>query len=122
MLLRLKREITDRGPDACLPVNLTDEWLQYLTASADSMLQGRSSQDAPQNALCVAVVVCLLQARADGTRSALEVSYEQLHSYFEMYRVELALEQIHRKTNVKYNAATLDTILTRRPLDAHRDS
>jgi hypothetical protein len=50
----------------------------------------------------------------------IEVSLEDMYEYVQRFRMELALEEARRKTDVKYNAATLETILTEREIETWR--
>jgi len=120
MLERLKAEVTDRGIDACLPCNLSDEWLSILADSADAML-GNSCADDASGGACLAILLCLAEAKAGVSKSRTEIPLEKLHQYCVRYRLELALEEIHRKTDIRYTPATLETILTERDVRTWRE-
>jgi hypothetical protein len=121
MFERIKEELLDRDPSACLPRNLNDEWLSYLAVSADKMLGSDNAEDAEAGAVrkeaSLAVVIRLLDAKAGERGEGIEVPIEDMYNYLQRYRMELALEEVHRKTEVKYNPATIETILTERDIE-----
>lgn len=121
MLNRLKHELLARSPEACLPANLSDEWLAALSDSVDMLLGESPESDAQAAALCTGVVVRLLEVRGYKPTDLVELPSEELHEYFVRYRLELVLETIHRNTDVRYEAATLQTILTERDVITYRD-
>ncbi|MBN3731864.1 hypothetical protein [Burkholderia sp. Tr-20390] len=114
MLNRLKQEVLDRGPEACLPTRLSDEWLSTLAKSADTMLGNAEDGSDGTGAECLAVLLCLLQAKTDCEGKRIEIPFEQMREYFVRYRIELGLEEVRRRTNTNYEPATLDTIFTDR--------
>ena len=109
MLKRFKLEVTDRGNEACLPRNLSDEWLRVVAQSTDEMLAGGEGE---KGAVALAAILSILSAK-QGTNE-LRLSWEEMRKRFEEYRLELGLEEVHRKTEIKYEPATLDTIFTNR--------
>ncbi|MFM0260905.1 hypothetical protein [Paraburkholderia sediminicola] len=110
MLDRLIDEVLEQGPTACLPQTLTDEWLAILSSSADTMLGTESIQTETPGALCMSVIVRLLTA--DPTWTSLEIPLQKMREYIERYRMELALEELYRKTHARYQPATIETILS----------
>ena len=114
MLNRLKQEVLDRGPEACLPTRLSDEWLSALAKSADAMLGNAEDGSDGAGAECLAVLLCLLQAKTDREGRPVEILFEQMREYVVRYRIELELEDVCRRTNADYKPATLDTIFTDR--------
>ena len=120
MLTRLKRELLDVEPDACLPRNLTDEWLTWLAASADGVLENGNDLEA-DSSLVVAVIVRILDAKLPERAAMIEVPLDEFHAHVNRYRIELAFEEVHRKTDIKYNQATLETILTDREITTWKE-
>lgn len=117
MLTRFKSEVTDKGAEACLPRNLSDEWLSLLSESTESMLE---RQDDSRGAIAVAAILLILDAKRGGKE--LRVSFDELEKRFQDYRIELALEEVHRRTEVKYEPATLETIFSNREVKTWRES
>ena len=123
MFERIKMELLDKESAACLPRNLSNEWLEYLAQSAEKMLEGDEGEsDAIRKEASLAVVVRLLDAKSPGRAAVIEVPIEGLYQYVQRFRMELALEQVHRNTDVKYEPATLETILTEREVKTWREA
>ncbi|MGC5808189.1 hypothetical protein [Ralstonia pseudosolanacearum] len=114
MLNKLKSELLDAAPDACLPRNLSEEWRDYLAGSADNMLKEDEDDSRDKGAAILAVILRILDAKRAEKAGRVEVPFEELHAYVQRYRLELALEELHRKTDITYNPATIETILTER--------
>jgi hypothetical protein len=115
LLKKFKVEICDQGPEACLPRNLPDEWLSVVARSADDMVSGDAKGT---GSIALAAIVNILCAKL-GTEGV-DMSHEELYQRLQDYRIELALEEVHRKTEVKYEAATLATIFTERNVKTWR--
>jgi hypothetical protein len=113
MLERLKREIIDGEPEACLPTNLSDEWLAVLASSADASL-GNEQRIRVSSAACMAVLFRLVNATSGRDRMSEGVPSQEMLEYAVKYRMELALEELHRNTTQKYEPATMQTILAAR--------
>lgn len=113
-LQAFKAEVTDRGPEASLPSELSDSWLSAVLESAESMLE--EGDGSGYGALALAALLNLLGGKrlAMGQAAIDEAMVQRLLSN---YRIELALEMVHRCTEVKYEPATLATIFTNR--DVH---
>ncbi len=110
-----------RGAEACLPRNLPDEWLEMAAQSAEDILDEAAVPAAePRGAIALAALLCILEAKK-ATGGSLEVSYEQLHEYVNMYRIELSLELVHRHSDIKYEPASLNLILTDREITTWRE-
>lgn len=110
------RELLDAEPEACLPCNLSDDLLELLSGSAENMLEEEPDETKDSGSAIVTIILRLLFAKKEGQSGKFEVSFEELQSYVILYRAELALEEIHRKTHITYNPATLETILTEREI------
>ena len=91
MLNRLKKDLLDRGPDACLPAHLSDEWLSTLANSADAMLGNGSADEDATGAACMAVIFRLIDAKQSEKSKLMKVPLAQMREYFVRYRLELAL-------------------------------
>jgi hypothetical protein len=115
LLKKFKVEVCDQGPEACLPRNLPDDWLSVVARSTEDMVNGDSKGT---GAIALAAIVNILCAKL-GTEGV-NMSHEELYQRLQDYRIELALEEVHRKTEVKYEAATLVTIFTHRDVKTWR--
>lgn len=103
-----KREVLDRGPEACLPKNLSDKWLQYLSEQAEKILF-EQSEDASMTGL-MSVIVIILSAK-QGCKNPISIGIEEILKLIHIYAAELALEDVSRKSSQKYEPATLANIL-----------
>lgn len=113
-LVALKVDILDHEPAAALPCKLSDYWLDQVSASLEQVLENPGDDSGQSLAGPLALVVHILFARA--ARPELEVSHSHLYECLRSYRIEVALEVVNRRTNVKTTPATLDTIFTDRLL------
>ncbi len=68
----------------------------------------------------LAAIIHILFAKNGG--EAISESLEQLYDYFQDYRLELALEEITRKTHVVAEPPTLETIFNNRDVLVERGS
>jgi hypothetical protein len=96
---------------------LSDEWLSALSQSVNRLLAGEAEESA--GAVAIAAVHVLLQARTSSGIHSL--GGEEARQRLIAYRLELALELMHRNTDVKYEAATLETIFTNRTVGTWRE-
>lgn len=119
LLYRFKREVTDLGPVACLPRSLSDAWLNALIQSTDALIAGEDQS--AESALALAAVLTILQGSHRREQLLNDDVLTQLCILTD-FRIELALELVHRSTDVHYEAATLQTIFTGRDVSIWRDS
>lgn len=110
LLQRFKLEVLDQGPEACLPVNLSEEWRETLSQVIERYLD-----DDSQFSLVVGALLGILFGKNPGAE--VTVPLDTMFEYMQSYRLELALEEIRRKTEVKVVPATLETIFTDRDLE-----
>lgn len=110
--VELKRDILDKGPTAALPCQLSDYWLEKVAESLEHVLENPDSDSGSYLAGPLALVVHILFARTGSHE--LEISHSQLYECLRSYRIEVALESVNRRTNVKTTPASLDTIFTDR--------
>ena len=117
-LQSFKKEVTDTGVGACLPKNLSNKWLSYLSEQIEDMLFDNESEHESYAEVTAAVIFLIQEKEIE--KDAFSISYEDLYDYFDKYRIELSLETVHRQTKIKYEAATLDTIFTERDVKIWR--
>ncbi len=113
-LVELKKDVLDKGPAAALPCQLSDYWLDQVADSLEQVLENPNIDTGAYLAGPLALVVSILFARA--ASHELEVSHSHLYQCLRSYRVEVVLEVVNRRTNVKTTPASLETIFTDRPL------
>jgi hypothetical protein len=107
LLEQFQNEVLGNGPEAALPCNLSDKWLDILVS------QGEDLQD-EENSITelLAAVMHLLFYKNDCKEVSIDEN--QLLDYLETYKVELSFEEVCRKTEFRLNPATLDTVFTDR--------
>lgn len=110
-------EVLLTGPESSLPSNLSQFWLEELQNHLERYFDGLNSEsDAEEKdldiSLPLAAIIHILFAKNGGEE--ISESSEKLYEYFQDYRLELALEEITRKTHVAAEAATIETIFTNR--------
>lgn len=111
LLQRFKLEVLDQGPEACLPVNLSEEWRETLLQVIERYFD---DGDDSQFSLAVGALLIILYGKNPG--SEVTVPLDTIFEYMQSYRLELALEELRRKTEMKVAPATLGTIFTDREL------
>lgn len=111
-LHQLKREVLSCGAEAALPSNLSDHWLKQVSESLDQVLEVGDDESAKYIAGPMALVLHLLFGKA-GT-AQIEIDLDEMLERFRDYRLELALEEVSRHSDIKVAAATLVTIFTNR--------
>ena len=121
MLERFQLEVLDLGPSACLPRNLSDYWLRELQKSVEVLLTGQEQEGASASG-AMAAVLTLLEAKSNKRRPAKRsMPLEEFNRLAEDLRLELALEENHRLSDIKYEPATLETIFTNRSFRTWRE-
>ncbi len=121
-LKRFVSEVVEAGPAACLPTNLPEEWLPLVLESVEHILASTEEDptDAMAGGLATIALIALLRAKSPARRSTM-VPWKKLREHMNDYRIELALEMVHRHTDIKYEPATLKTIFTKRDVVTWRE-
>ncbi|WP_414867112.1 hypothetical protein [Pseudomonas donghuensis] len=116
ILRRFQEEVILRGAESTLPSNLDDFWLAEIQQSIelyfDDVNGANNDEIGESMSLPLAAVVHLLFAKKGG--GEIRASLDEMFEYIECYRIELALEEIRRKTDFKAEPATIATIFTNR--------
>lgn len=111
-LVDLKTDVLDKGPAAALPCKLSDLWLDRVADSLQQFFEGSESESGQYLEAPLALVMQLLFAQT--TSLELEVSDARIERCLRAYRIEVALETVNRRTDVKTTPASLDTIFSDR--------
>lgn len=105
--------------DAALPCNLPDQWLDLISRDLDVCLGDLdASSETPSKshlAAPLALIVHLLFAKQGGAQ--VKLAFEELDRYLVDLRIEVALEQVTRRTNFSASRATVQTIFTKRTVE-----
>lgn len=111
----LRREVLSEPPEAALPSRLPDHWLELLARDLDmSIGDGARTANTQQSyaAAPLALIIHLLCGKTGNTRH--EISLMQMFEYFRDYETEIAFEMLNRRTGMKVESATLETIFSDR--------
>ena len=110
----LAREVLDQSPVAALPSQLSDTWLDLIGRDLDVCLGDlKAEKDASSHmAAPLALVIHLLSGKQGADE--LQISLDKLREYLTHLQIEIALELLNRKTNIRTNAAVLETIFENR--------
>lgn len=112
-------EVIKSGPEATLPVNLSDFWLTTLLRYLEEVFE---NDDSPENdddsgALSLPLLAVLHIVFAKNGGKEISISMDKLFEHMQDYRIELALEEVRRKTDVSPEPATLESIFTNRSVE-----
>ena len=109
---KFTKEVLDKGAEACLPANLSDDWIHYLDTEMSNLDNVSDSVD--ENLSCsLAAVVTIINARSGGGY-LFKAIFSELISNVKEYRNEIALEIFRRRTENKCEPATLENIFRNR--------
>ena len=109
---KFKKEVLDYGAEACLPVNLSDEWIRYLDNEL-KCLDSIIDTNIENQSCALLAVVKILHAKNGGGSLFIDIM-DELYQKLKEYRIEIALETVRRRAEKKYEVATIDNIFTNR--------
>lgn len=109
LLKSFSKEVMQNGPESTLPCNLSDQWLEVLSAQMEDFFENDSDECL---SLPLMAVLHILFAKNEG--AAISETHDRLFDHLCNYRIELGLEEIRRKTHVSVEPANLESILTKR--------
>lgn len=115
LLFQFKQEVLDAGTESTLPCNLSEKWLGRLSYSIERYLD---HDDESGISLVLGAIIHILMGKSRG--EGVSYSVDQIFDYFMGYRIELALEEIRRKTEIFVDPATLENIFTNRDVEVIR--
>lgn len=105
-------EVIKADPSNSLPCNLSNELLELFLSQSSKLLDGSGNGET----LELLTAVIRLAEHVNGLTFSND-NAEMLFPYFKMYTVELALEEMRRRSNITSEPADLDTIFTQRDLE-----
>lgn len=108
VMQKLKREVLDGEPGSALPSKLSDEWLDMAIDSVEGMVHGDDDKQGMHGIGMALILKTLSDKRSEAKE--LSIPTPELFKYVQSYMIELALEELNRKTDVRASAATLETI------------
>lgn len=126
MLQRFTAEVLTHGAEACLPRNLSKEWIDVLAHELchyfkqdPDRLPTEENDDCQTLCCALAAIVGIMTVKLQ--RRVITFNIKELHDRFVYYRTELVLEALHRSNVISYEPATLETIFTDRNLTIKTD-
>lgn len=120
---RFNKEVLCKGPEAVLPCNLSDAWLAEMQHSVERYFtagqEGNEGSDEDEGmSLPLLALINILFAKNGG--QVINIPATEIFEYLEYYRLELALEDVRRKTDVQTEPATLESIFTNRKVTINK--
>lgn len=112
---KFKAEVLDFGANGCLPANLSDFWLHYLSHELDFLdnLSEAAENENVDISCTLAAVVAILHAQ-NGGGSMYSATVDEVFDKIIDYRIEIGLEMVSRHSEIKCDPATLEDIFTNR--------
>ena len=114
-----QKEVLDLGPEASLPMNLNNKWLDFLSncleLCLDSSEEPNNNFDDKHMSIALMAIIHILMAK--NSTASLEIPEEEFFQYFKDYQMELGFESVTRKTDMSFTPATLESIFTNRSVE-----
>ena len=124
MLARFNNEVLSYGPQAVLPQNLNDEWLQILQKMADDFLDSSFDLDAcndPGDVGDPILTACIYEiARYQDGPQAI-YSAKELAEKMVVYALAIMMESIDRESPIGLEPPDLDNVLSADRIIAYQD-
>jgi len=115
MLSKFGNEVLLHGPDALLPQNLNNEWLDILQKMAGDFLDAsydleecKKPEDVADPILSICVSEILRSQHIDKN----DISIEEMLENITIYSVSLLIEAVERESNIGIERPTLEDILS----------
>ena len=115
MLSKFGNEVLLHGPDALLPQNLNNEWLDILQKMAGDFLDAsydleecKKPEDVADPILSICVSEILRSQHIDKN----DMSIEEMLENITIYSVSLLIEAVERESNIGIERPTLEDILS----------
>jgi hypothetical protein len=114
MLSKINNEVLSHGPEAALPQNLSQKWLNILEKMAEDFIgsnydleECKKPEDIADPILSVCVSELLLSQYKD---KADMLSVEEMLEKITLYSISLIIEAVDRESNIGIEQPTLETI------------
>lgn len=113
MLEKFNKEVLKLGAVACLPANLSDEWLDWLAEELSFIQNEEELGPHIKPPSCALSAIFAILVHKNGGQGAQNMA-EELFDKMQEYQIEIELEKMSRWSDLKCDPATLDTIFTGR--------
>jgi hypothetical protein len=121
MIKRFNDEVLAMGAEYCLPSKLTGEWLDWLSIELEFL----QLEDVPEQKLeppsCALSAVFKILMYKSGEEKV-EISEEELFNKMGEFLTEIEIEKVSRRTDIRLESATMETIFTNRNVKVWRES
>lgn len=107
------KELLQRGPEALLPRNLDESWLNFLLEKSYAIKEDMQTVE-DMKYMCAAVLLLLKSSTNSGE---ICLSAEELDAFILQYCTELHLEALDRYSDLTISPATLKTVFKNRKVD-----
>jgi len=115
MLSKLGNEVLLHGPDALLPQNLNNEWLDTLQKMAGDFLDASYDLEEckkPEDVADPILSVCISEILRSQHKDKTNISVEKMLENITIYSVSLIIEAVERESNIGIEQPTLENILS----------
>lgn len=114
-LAKLADQVLSLPPASALPCNLSDDWLALISRDLAGAFDEIDISESMEQLMAAPLALVIHILRGQGTTGQ-EISHEEAMGYLNAYRIEVALELVTRKTDVKSTPATMATIFRQRDI------
>jgi len=115
MLSKFGNEVLLHGPDALLPQNLNNEWLDTLQKMAGDFLDASYDLEEckkPEDVADPILSVCISEILRSQHKDKTNISVEKMLENITIYSVSLIIEAVERESNIGIEQPTLENILS----------
>jgi hypothetical protein len=125
MLSKFNNQVLSRGPEAVLPQNLSNEWLDVLQKMADDFLDASYDLEECKEVRDIAdpvLTVCVLEILRSQTDVKTDISTSEMLEKVTIYSLLLIMESVQREVDIGLKPPTLENILSWDRIAALKDS
>ena len=115
MLSKFGNEVLLHGPDALLPQNLNNEWLDILQKMAGDFLDASYDLEecqTPEDVADPILSICVSEILRSQHIDKDDISIEEMLEKITIYCVSLLIEAVDRESNIGIEHPTLEDILS----------
>jgi len=112
-LYRFRSEVLSQGAEACLPCNLSDEWLHLLLVQAAIGTDPQEGEEDPGVAELMSALLKILDFKSQSGVGLTSFTESEICDFAHEYGLEIGLEHASRDSEFKATPATLKTIFVR---------
>lgn len=113
---KFNSDVLSLSAEACLPANLSDEWIHFLDDELGSVITWGDVENLKQNVPFILKLVVKIINAKNGGGSLFTAVLDELFTKTGEYQREIALEIFRRRSKIDCEPATLDNIFTKRTI------